>query len=164
MDTAILPLNTDKFDSLYPVLFRTLTRFGWALGLGYEAEDVAQEVMLSGRRQLHQLRDPDELNQWLRRMMVRAASRRRGHLRSLPLDGALAYVPLDRSREIDLGVAVARLPPRERLAVSLVYGLGYSQQEAADVMGISRGGLANSLFKARARLVRDLGERSQVET
>ena len=31
-------------------------------------------------------------------------------------------------------------------------------------MGISRGGLANSLFKARARLVRDLGERSQVET
>jgi RNA polymerase sigma-70 factor (ECF subfamily) len=156
-------LTAGNFDNLYPRLFRSLTRLGWALGLGYEAEDVAQEVLLSGRRQLRQLRDPDKLSPWLRRMMVRAASRRLGRRRSLPLDGAVAYVPQDRSSEIDLGVAVARLPPRERLAVTLVYGLGYSQQEAADAMGITRGGVANSLFKARARLVRQLGEGSQVE-
>jgi len=47
--------------------------------------------------------------------------------------------------------------------VALVYGLGYSQAEAADAMGITRGGLATALFKARARLVRELGDRRQVE-
>jgi DNA-directed RNA polymerase specialized sigma24 family protein len=67
-----------------------------------------------------------------------------------------AYVPLDRSDVLDLATAVAQLPPRERLAIGLVYGLCYSQVEAATVMGISRGGLASSLFKARIKLAREV--------
>jgi DNA-directed RNA polymerase specialized sigma24 family protein len=57
---------------------------------------------------------------------------------------------------LDLATAVAQLPPRERLAIALVYGLGYSQLEAATAMGISRGGLASSLFKARIKLAREV--------
>jgi len=163
VETAAISLKADDFDDRYPILFRGLTRLGWALGLGYDAEDVAQEVLLGGRRQLGQLRDPESLTPWLRRMMVRAASRRRHRRISTPFGAAMAYVPRDRCGSIDLGVAVASLPPRERLAVALVYGLGYSQQEAADAMGITRGGLANALFKARARLARELSEQEQVE-
>ncbi len=163
MEIAAVSITSDEFDERYPGLFAGLTRLGRALGAGPEAEDIAQEVLLEGRRQLGRLRDCDKLQAWLRRMMVRACYRHRGRRRSTPLNSAVAYVPLDLSGALDVRIAVARLPPRERLPVALVYGLGYSQAEAADAMGITRGGLATALFKARARLVRELGDRRQVE-
>ena len=159
MEIAAVSITSEEFDERYPRLFAGLTRLGQALGVGHEAEDIAQEVLLEGRRQLGRLRDGDKLQAWLRRMMVRACYRHRSRRRSTPFDRAIAYLPLDRSGALDLGVAVARLPPRERLAVALVYGLGYSQAEAADAMGITRGGLATALFKARARLLRELGDK-----
>lgn len=151
-------ITREEFDERYPRLFAGLTRLGRVLGAGPEAEDIAQEVLLEGRSHLGRLRDGDKLQAWLRRMMVRACGRHRGRSRLTALDATVAYVPLERSGLLDLGIAVARLPPRERLAVALVYGLGYSQAEAADAMGITRGGLATALFKARVRLVRELAD------
>ncbi len=156
-------ITREEFDERYPRLFVGLTRLGHALGAGSEAEDMAQEVLLEGRSHLSRLRDGDKLQAWLRRMMVRACYRHRGRRHPSALDATLAYVPLDRSGALDVGVAVARLPPRERLAVTLVYGLGYSQVEAADAMGITRGGLAAALFKARAKLAHELDDRTQVK-
>ena len=74
------------------------------------------------------------------------------------IDASIGYVPVDRCDSLDPGADVSRLPPRERLAVMLVYGLGFSEAEAADAMAITRGGLASALFKARARLAREMGD------
>ena len=163
MITVVASITGEEFDERYPRLFAELTRLGQALGAGYDAEDIAQEVLLEGRRHLAQLREGDKLRAWLRRMMVRACHRHRGRFRANSLGTAVSYVPLDRTGELDLGIAVARLPPRERLAVTLVYGLGYAQAEAADAMGITRGGLATALFKARARLAGELADGTQVQ-
>lgn len=159
----MVSITREEFDERYPRLFVGLTRLGQALGAGSEAEDVAQEVLLEGRSHLSRLRDGDKLQAWLRRMMVRACYRHRSRGHPSALDPTVAYVPLDRSGALDLGIAVARMPSRERLAVTLVYGLGYSQAEAADTMGITRGGLATALFKARAKLAQELDDRIQVE-
>jgi RNA polymerase sigma factor (sigma-70 family) len=51
-----------------------------------------------------------------------------------------------------LWAAVAQLAPRARTAVALRYVADLSQAEVAAAMGISRGTVAATLHKARARL------------
>jgi RNA polymerase sigma-70 factor (ECF subfamily) len=142
-------------DAEYGALFTELTRFCQALGAGGSAEDIAQDVLLEGRDHLDQLRDPASLRPWLRTMAVRQVGRLRAK-RHGSISGELAFLPVDADLGLDASAAVARLPERERIAVVLVYGLGFGQAEAADMLGITRGGLAASLWQARRKLARDL--------
>ena len=48
--------------------------------------------------------------------------------------------------------AVARLGPRARTAVALRYVADLSEAEVAEAMGLTRGAVASTLHKARARL------------
>ena len=66
------------------------------------------------------------------------------------------FLPVDPDLGLDAAAAIAHLPDRERIAVVLVYGLGYRQEEAAVMLGITRGGLASSLWQARRKLAREL--------
>lgn len=150
IDSAESAINA--FDAEYPLLFDDLARLCRALGAGAGAEDFAQEALLYGRSHLSELRDPKKLQPWLRRIAVRFVSKGRDERRR-PLEAAaLVFVPVDGDLGLDAAAAVMQLPSRERLAVSLVYGLGYQQDEAADVLGIARGTIAASLWKARRRL------------
>lgn len=144
------------FDAAYSKLFEELRALSRALGAWDEADDVAQEALLYARAHLGDLRDQRNLRPWLRRIAARgAAQARRRRLRSL--DGTEpSYVPVDPELRLDCSAAVARLPERERLAVALVYGLGYRQEEAAQVLGVARGTVAASLWKARQKLSREL--------
>ena len=56
--------------------------------------------------------------------------------------------------DIDVAAAIALLPERERLAVTLVYGLGYRQDEAAELMGVASGTVYSSVWRARRKLAR----------
>ena len=142
-------------DAEYGALFTELTRFCQALGAGASAEDIAQDVLLAGRDHLDQLRGPASLRPWLRTMAVRQVSRLRAKAHG-SISGELVFLPVDADLGLDASAAVARLPERERLAVVLVYGLGFGQLEAADMLGITRGGLATSMWQARQKLARDL--------
>ncbi len=71
-------------------------------------------------------------------------------MRSLTVELLSAPVPTDLG--IDLAISIARLPTRERVVLTLVHGLGYSQQEVADALGIRRGTVAATLFHARRKL------------
>ena len=153
---SITPDALDHFDAAYPGLFNELCALCRALGAWDEAEDVAQEALLYGRAHLRELRDERSLRPWLRRIAARGAAEARR--RRLPsLGGAEpCYLPVDPEAGLDCSDAVARLPERERLAVALVYGLGYGQAEAAQVLGIARGTVAASLWRARQKLAREL--------
>jgi RNA polymerase sigma factor (sigma-70 family) len=146
----------DDFDAAYARLFEELCLLSRALGAWDEAEDVAQEALLYGRAHIRELRDQRSLRPWLRRIAARGAAQTRR--RRLPsLDGTEpSYVPVDPEARLDCSAAVARLPERERLAIALVYGLGYGQEEAAQVLGVARGTVAASLWKARKKLAREL--------
>jgi DNA-directed RNA polymerase specialized sigma24 family protein len=143
------------FDASYEVLFGELTRLSRALGAGPNAEDVAQDALVYGREHLDELRDPARLRPWLRTIAVRSAARHRPRSSAREM-GETAFLPVDPGLGLDASAAVARLPARERAAVVLVYGLGYGQDDVAEMMGISRGTVAASLWKARQRLARDL--------
>ena len=158
MVTLALALQPEAaIDAQYASLFTELTRLCRAVGAGDEAQDVAQEVLLYGRAHVGELRDPGKLRPWLRKIAVRAVVRQRSRARVTSLEGGeIAYLPAESELGLDALAAIAALPERERVAVTLTYGLGYEQHEVADMMGIRRGTVASSLWRARQKLARAL--------
>jgi RNA polymerase sigma-70 factor (ECF subfamily) len=147
----------DRVDANYTKLFADLTVLCRALGAGSSAEDIAQDALLHAREREHQLRDEAKLEAWVRRI---AARRTFEHLKRQRRQGSddqiVAFVPVDPSLSIDMSAAITRLPARERVAVTLVYGLGYEQEEAAQVMDVTRGTVATLLHRARRHLAERL--------
>jgi RNA polymerase sigma-70 factor (ECF subfamily) len=144
-------IDTEGFDSQYQMMFRDLVSLARSLGADGDAEDVAQEAILDARRRLHQLRNADSLRAWVRRIAIRGAGRAR---RRLAASGALVEErqPLTAMPDVDIATAIATLPERERLAVTLVFGLGFRQDEAAELMGVASGTVYSSVWRARRKL------------
>ena len=136
----------------YEALLHELTLLARAVGAGDDAEDVAQETLLNARDKLSQLRADDRLRPWLRQSAVRRVLAYRRRARRWVRGDDLVFAPGDVSLGLDIRAAIAHLPRRERQLLALVYGLGYSQQEAGDALGIARGTVASALFRARRTL------------
>jgi RNA polymerase sigma-70 factor (ECF subfamily) len=150
--------DLEGFDSQYGALFGDLAALARALGAGPDAEDVAQESLLEARGHLRQLRDPAKLRAWVRRMAVRGACRaRRRHVADINVEH-VERLPAADLPDVDVAAAIAGLPERERLAVTLVYGLGYRQDEAAELMGVASGTVYSSIWRARRKLARLLAD------
>lgn len=147
----------DRFDADYNRFFSDLTRLCRALGAGASAEDIAQDAILHAREHRYQLRDESKLEPWLRRIAARRTYEylRRQKRRDTE-EAVVAFLPTDPSISIDVSAAIVRLPERERVAVVLVYALGYEQEEAAQVMNVTRGTVATLLHRARRHLAERL--------
>jgi RNA polymerase sigma-70 factor (ECF subfamily) len=146
----------EGFDSRYGALFADLVTLARALGAGADAEDVAQEALIEARGNLQHLRDPDKLRAWVRRIAIRGAGRaRRRNLACLDAEH-VERLPITTVPDVDVADAIAGLPDRERLAVTLVFGLGYRQDEAAELMGVAAGTVYSSIWRARRKLARVL--------
>jgi RNA polymerase sigma-70 factor (ECF subfamily) len=151
-------IDLEGFDSQYGALFGDLAALARALGAGPDAEDVAQEALLEARGHLHQLRDPDKLRAWVRRIAVRGACRaRRRQIADLGAQHSERR-PVTELPDLDVAAAIAGLPERERVAVTLVFGLGYRQDEAAELMGVAAGTVYSSIWRARRKLARVLAD------
>jgi RNA polymerase sigma factor (sigma-70 family) len=70
--------------------------------------------------------------------------------------------PRDELAGIEPGLdgALAALPARQRTAVLLVHGLGWTYQETADAMDVSLAAVRNHVHRGLARLRTTLGERT----
>jgi RNA polymerase sigma-70 factor (ECF subfamily) len=147
----------DGFDDNYTKHFADLTALCRALGAGSSAEDIAQDALLHAREHRHQLRDESKVGPWLRRIAARRTFEYLRHQQRHESDvPERAFIPVDPSISIDVSAAIVLLPQRERQAVGLVYGLGYEQEEAAGVMGVTRGTIATLLHRARRHLAEHL--------
>jgi RNA polymerase sigma factor (sigma-70 family) len=153
-------LDTAAFDSRYQELFADLARVCRALGGGHEAEDLAQDALVAGRMRLADLRDDTRLVPWLRRIAVRATLRSRRSRSPASSQEAGAPDPSIGLVEMhaDERLAMARLTARQRQFVALVYFVGYRQEEVAEMMEVSRGTVAKTLWEARLTLARALAD------
>jgi len=128
------------------------------------AEDAVQETLIVTWRDLRALRDPDRFDSWLHQILVRtvyrvAKSERRRIDRQRIVDsdvmstagaeGALA----DRD-EIDRGFR--RLTTEFRAVLVLHYYLGFSDGEAAEVLGVPAGTYKSRLHRATAAMRAEL--------
>jgi RNA polymerase sigma-70 factor (ECF subfamily) len=123
------------------------------------ANDAVQEALVAAWRDIRGLRDPDRIDAWFRRLVVRAcyrqarADRRRTilELRVVP-----AEPPLSPSHELNvvdrdrLERAFARLGPDQRAVLVLHHYLGLPLFEVAETLDIPGG-------TAKSRLSRAIG-------
>jgi RNA polymerase sigma-70 factor, ECF subfamily len=145
-------------DDQYDKLLLDLARVARAAGAGADAEDLAQEVLLHARPRIGQLRDESKVLPWLRRMVARAAYKRRKETALVGGTASYEFLPHAETTGIDIADAVSRLPQRERFAIRLVYGSGYTQEEAAEIMNVTRGTVATLVWRARHRLAVELAD------
>ncbi len=124
------------------------------------AEDAVQQTLVTAWRELPGLRDPERVEAWLYRILVRACAaeaRRLGRMRrgvrdvspeAAPGSDALRLVA-DRD-EIERGFR--RLTPDQRTVIVLRYWADLRQEEIAETMGIPLGTVKSRLHHATAAL------------
>ncbi len=125
------------------------------------AEDVAQDALLRAWTKAASYRpEQASVGTWLHRIAVNAAIDRVRAARpstEIPEDladaGPSAELALaGRQRQALLRDAIASLPERQRAAITLTYGEGWSGQRAADALRVSARALEGLLHRSRKTL------------
>jgi|694.fasta_scaffold152877_1 RNA polymerase sigma factor (sigma-70 family) len=168
-DLGLLILQAKQGDvAAYSAIVRRFqdTAVGYAYGiLGNHdaAKDAAQEAFLEAYGCLGELREPRAFAAWLRRIIFKQCDRitRRRVLTEVPLAVAEGVptrepgpVEIYEQRELQAFVAHAlqQLPEEQRLAITLFYLSGYSHQEVADFLNLTKSQVNNRLYSARNTL------------
>jgi len=114
------------------------------------AEDAAQDAFVNALNNLHRFRGEASFRTWLLRIAVNAAlsvARRQGRRREVQLDAAgevadgtdVERGTIDRSEAERVRGMLERLPPKQRMAVTLRVHQGLSYAEVAAVMNCTEG-------------------------
>ncbi|WP_110513103.1 RNA polymerase sigma factor [Herpetosiphon llansteffanensis] len=111
-----------------------------------EADDIVQESFIRAAEYINRFEGRSSLSTWLHRITVNAALdyRRRqrpqtplNELDQRPIAGDLGDVALSAELSQYIYEALATLPQRQRMAISLCYLQGMMAQEASHSLGIS---------------------------
>jgi RNA polymerase sigma-70 factor (ECF subfamily) len=137
-----------------------------SLGSTEAAKDVVQDTWEAAARGLSRLDDPARFRAWLYTIAARkCADALRGKYRDLRVAEsaqAMGDTPADVERQsndhLDVAAALKRLPPEQRIAVSLFFGEEASVAEIAAITGVPEGTVKSRLFAARKALREALGE------
>ncbi len=168
-DLTSLILQAQQGDvAAYSAIVRRFqdTAVGYAYGIlgNHEsAKDAAQEAFLEAYACLGELREPRAFSAWFRRILFKQCDRitRRRSLTQVPLEvadkvptTAPGPVEIYEQRELQTFVAHAlqQLPEEQRLAITLFYLSGYSHQEVADFLQLTKSQVNNRLYNARNTL------------
>jgi RNA polymerase sigma factor (sigma-70 family) len=125
------------------------------------AHDAVQEALIAAWRDIRGLRDPDRVDAWFRRLVVRAcyrqsrADRRRAvvELSVVPNEPPELLGPELSLVERDLlERAFTRLDPEHRAVLVLRYYLDHSVPEVADILDIPLGTAKSRLNRASAEM------------
>jgi len=131
-----------------------------------DADDAVQDGLLSAWRALDRFDLHRPFRPWLLRIVLNAARdlRRRGVVRRtepVPESQASRIAGPDRETErtllrARLDAALATLPERQRLAVTMFDAEGYPHAEIAALLGVPEGTVRSDVFHARRALRREL--------
>ncbi|MBI1930505.1 sigma-70 family RNA polymerase sigma factor, partial [Candidatus Poribacteria bacterium] len=133
------------------------------LGDFHLAQDAAQEGFIAAYRDLRTLRIPDAFPGWFRKIIFKQCDRFRRSQRfeTLPLEAAMempsdAESPAEMVEKKELKAhvqaAIEALPESQRIATTLFYINGYSQNEIADFLEIPVATVKKRLQYSRKRL------------
>lgn len=155
--------NTDS-EELYGAVAPVINKLLWTLlGPDSERDDLAHEIFLRILQSAHQLRDRSRLEPWAARLAVNAVKnefRRRKLRRWFSLDAederSPSYHPDFEGREVLLHTyeVLAKLPPRERVPLTLHLVGQRSIEDIALATDCSTRTVKRRLQAARQRFVR----------
>ena len=123
-----------------------------------EAHDAVQEAAFKAWRRLDQLRDGRSARAWFLAIVAnQCRSTRRGRwwsvLRVPQVERGSSEIDASRT---DLGRALARLHPDDRLPLFLHFYLDMPFEEVGDVLGLSAAGAKTRVYRAAKKLRPDL--------
>jgi RNA polymerase sigma-70 factor (ECF subfamily) len=136
------------------------------LGSDADADDAAQEGFLSAWRAIGRYDQTRPFRPWLMRIVLNAA-RDAGRRRAVREADVLSPASADRRPGPDveagrsllrdrLKQALAKLPERQRVAITMFDAEGYAHAEIAEALGIPEGTVRSDVFHARRALRADL--------
>lgn len=149
------------FDRVLEQHGRAVLRFCVAEAGRERGEDCFQETVLAALRAYAGLRDPGAVRAWLFAIAARKVvdAHRAGTRGPEPVAEVDAHGAADDApRDGVLWARVARLPEKQRLAVSLRYRGDLSHREIADVMRTSEDAARRNVFEGLARLRKELSD------
>lgn len=124
------------------------------------AEDALQDALVIAWRDLRGLRDPDQFDAWMTRVVTRVCisqavreRRRTANLRALPVDGPAGpddYLTLADRDQLERGFR--RLTPEERAILVLHDYAGYPLVAIAGMLGVPAGTVRSRLHYAHSAM------------
>lgn len=136
-----------------------------ALGTTEVAKDVVQDTWESAVRGLSRLDDPARFRAWIYAIAARkCADALRGKYRAAriaesaqAMNAEAVNTEGESNARLDVAAAMKRLPPEQRVAVSLFFGEELNVAEIAAITGAPEGTVKSRLFAARKALRDSLG-------
>jgi RNA polymerase sigma-70 factor (ECF subfamily) len=117
-----------------------------------DGEDALQEALIAITRNLRSLREPAAVFGWARTIAVREALRVARRASTVPIDPsdlAAVAVPDTESTDADVRQILADLPAHHRAVLVLRELEGFSEAEAAQVLGVSLGTVKSRTARAK---------------
>lgn len=149
-------LFDDFFAESEPMLRRALVaRFGADLG-----REAACEALSYGWLNWDRVRVVANPRGYLYRVGERWARRQQERARR-PTLFRRETARFESNFEPGLGVALDKLSPQQRQVVALVVGFGYTYQQVADMLGLSRSSIQTHVERAMTSLKKNLGVTEQ---
>ena len=170
-DSALLEASSRRVQRAFTVLvsryYKDVYRVVWRVSGGHaDTEDITQETFMRLWAKPDQLREAKALKGWLLRVASNLVMDRFRQKPMQDLEAAEAVADGAASAEEQLGLAfvskavdaaIAQLPDRQKLALTLVHFEQMSNISAAAAMGISVDALESLLARARRGLKELLG-------
>jgi RNA polymerase sigma-70 factor (ECF subfamily) len=140
-------LAREAADRLYAVAYRIVRD-------GDGAQDAVQRALIDAWRDLPQLRDPERLDAWLYRLVVRASvreathERMQGRVRLIASDAAADDGTAGIAARDEIERALRRVPAEQRAILVLRYYLDLSLPAIGETLGLPQGTVASRLHRA----------------
>lgn len=162
----------DKYGELVEKYQKPLLGLAFSYVQNYQnAQDIVQDALIVGYRQLASLRQPHRFDAWIRQITINIS---KSHLRKqrrnqqqsdcsllmLSADGDLSAVPEanveTKHRQNLIQKALAGLNPKHREVIVLHHILNYSAAEIAAILGVTANTVYVRLSRGRKALQREL--------
>ncbi|HEX8099797.1 MAG TPA: sigma-70 family RNA polymerase sigma factor [Actinomycetota bacterium] len=159
-DVSLMARASAGDERAFEALVHRYTQAMWRLARSllddnFEAEEAVQDSFLKAHRGLRSFRGDAAVGTWLLSICYRTSidrlRARRSPAVSLDTVSSIGAEP-DLELRLALKTTIASLPEEQRAAFILVHVLGYSRQEAAEVIGVPASTLRDRLVRAKERL------------
>ncbi len=124
----------------------------------HAADDIVQETLIRAWRYLPTFRGEGSLQGWLMRICGNVARTylRKRHVHEPILSEDEVPSPVDASSHSDLMSLITKLTVEHRTVVTLCLVLGFTYEEAADILEVPIGTVRSRLFRARENLAQEM--------
>ncbi len=161
--TAVRAGDVQAFETFVRANDRKLRGVAWAVVRNAEqTDDIMQSAYEKAFRALPDFDGRSSMTTWLHSIIYRTAIdfvRYEGRRRHSDLDamrnvGGTSDAASQGIDRVELGDVMDQLSPEERATLMVVTGLGYSYDDAAEILGESRGTIASRISRTRNRISR----------